>query len=300
MKKIVSVSLGSASRDHSVTAHIGGAEFEIQRIGTDGDVRKAVSLIQSLDGKVDVFGMGGISFYVYGRNNKRYTLKAALPIAQAAKKTPIVDGSGMKDTLERNVVAYLQETLQVPLADKKVLLVCAMDRFGMAEAFCRFGAQPIFGDLMFVLGVPIPLYKLSALHLLAGMLMPVVSRLPLKALYPTGQKQETPVLKYTRYYAQADIIAGDFLYIKKYMPEDMHGKIIVTNTVTQKDVDMLQARGAKMLLTSTPELNGRSFGTNVMEAVAVALLGKRPEAITPEDYSRILGQEGFQHRVECF
>lgn len=300
MKKIVSVSLGSASRDHSVTAHIGGEDFEIQRIGTNGDMQKAVALIQSLDGKVDVFGMGGISFYVYGRNNKRYTLKAALPIAQAARKTPIVDGSGMKDTLERNVVTYLQDALHVPLAGKKVLLVCAMDRFGMAEAFCRLGAQPIFGDLIFVLGIPLPLYKLSALHLLAGMLMPVVSRLPLKALYPTGQKQEEQVPKFTRYYEQADIIAGDYLYIKKYMPKDMQGKIIVTNTVTQKDVDMLRTRGVRMLLTSTPELDGRSFGTNVMEAVAVALLGKRPEEITMEDYGRILAQEGFRHRVECF
>ncbi len=53
-----------------------------------------------------------------------------------------------------------------------------------------------------------------------------------------------------------------------------------------------------MLVTSTPELNGRSFGTNVMEALVVAMLGKNPESITPEEYEEVLKQDIFTHRVE--
>lgn len=59
------------------------------------------------------------------------------------------------------------------------------------------------------------------------------------------------------------------------MPERLDGKIIVTNTVTQEDVEMMKEKGVKMLITTTPNINGRSFGTNVMEGVLVAVAGKK-------------------------
>ena len=55
MKRVVSISLGSSRRDHKTTAEFGGQAFSIERIGTDGDKKKAVALIRELDGKVDAF-----------------------------------------------------------------------------------------------------------------------------------------------------------------------------------------------------------------------------------------------------
>lgn len=60
MKKIVSISLGSSKRDHNVNIIIKGQKINIRRIGTNGDVDKAIRLIRELDGKVDAFGMGGL------------------------------------------------------------------------------------------------------------------------------------------------------------------------------------------------------------------------------------------------
>jgi hypothetical protein len=122
--------------------------------------------------------------------------------------------------------------------------------------------------------------------------------MPFEILYPTGKKQEEVVSKYSRYYNMADIIAGDFLYIKRYLPEDLDGKIIVTNTVTLQDVQMLKNRGAKLLVTSTPEFDGRSYGTNVMEALIVSLSGKKPEELTADMYMDMISQFGIKHRVE--
>lgn len=300
MKRIVSISLGSSTRNHSAVVNIGNEDFKIERIGTDGSYEKAFNLIRELDGKVDAFGMGGISLYLYGRNNHRYTLHSALPMLKEAKKTPMADGSGLKNTLERNVVHYLKDNLNIPLEDKTVLLVCGMERLGMAESFAQMGCKTLYGDLIFVLGVPFVIKSLKSLHRLAAALMPVIKRLPLKMLYPSGQSQDVNTPKYERIFDQADIIAGDFLYIKKYLPLSIPGKIIVTNSVTPEDVEMMRQRGAKMLVTSTPELDGRSFGTNVMEALACVLIGKKPEEITPEEYQQLLSQGLFQHRVVYF
>ncbi|NLO82666.1 MAG: quinate 5-dehydrogenase [Clostridiales bacterium] len=298
MKRIVSVSIGASSRNHRVTVNICGQDFMIERIGTDGDIKKAINLIRELDGKVDVFGMGGIDLYLYGGNGRRYVIRAALPIARAAIKTPIVDGSGLKNTLERDMIKFIDQQCNIYLANKKVLLVSGMDRFGMAQAFTDMGCSMIFGDLIFALGLPVPIHNIKNLHRLAAVLMPVIARMPFEFLYPTGKKQEEVIPKYTRYYDMADIIAGDFLYIKRYLPENLDGKIIVTNTVTFEDVQMLKKRGVKLLVTSTPEFNGRSYGTNVIEALIVSLSGKRPEEITPEMYMDMIRQFGIKHRVE--
>ena len=297
MKRIVSVSLGSSSRDHSVETEILGEKFIIERIGTDGNMEKAIEMIRGLDGKVDAFGMGGIDLYICA-GNKKYTIRSALPLKKAAKISPMVDGSGLKNTLERKVIKYLSENKIIDFKGKKVLIPSAMDRFGMAETLEKEGAILTIGDFIFALGIPIPLHSLKTLDVLARFIAPIACRLPFEVLYPTGKKQESNINKYSVYYYNNDIIAGDFLYIKRYMPEKLNDKIIITNTVTKEDVKILKDRGVKMLVTTTPELNGRSFGTNVMEGVLISLIGKKPEEIKPEDYSEMLDRIGFKPRIE--
>ncbi|MHB1611436.1 MAG: hypothetical protein ACYCT0_07080, partial [Sulfobacillus sp.] len=50
-------------------------------------------------------------------------------------------------------------------------------------------------------------------------------------------------------------------------------KIILTNTTTQEDRESLKNRGVRLVVTTTPVLSGRSFGTNVIEAALVAVSG---------------------------
>ena len=296
MKRVVSVSLGSSKRDHKVEAEFLGEKFVIERIGTDGDMQRAIQMIRELDGKVDAFGMGGIDLYLVA-GNRRYALREAKKIAAAAKKTPIVDGSGLKNTLERRVIEYLQHELGWNFKDRRALVVSGVDRFGIAEALWNAGCKTTYGDLIFAMGIPIPIRSLSTLRILAYTFLPVLSQLPFKYLYPTGKKQETVTSKYDNYYHDNEIIAGDFHFIRKYMPPELPDKMIITNTVTKDDLELLRERGVKVLVTTTPEMEGRSFGTNVMEGVLISLLGKKVDEVTPEDYSRLLEQLQFKPRI---
>lgn len=296
VRRVVSVSLGSSKRDHAVEVTILGTPFRIERIGTDGDVRRAIALVRELDGRVDAFGMGGLDLWVRA-GNRRYRLRQAVPIARAAQKTPIVDGGGLKDTLERRVVRHVDRHV-LPLSGVRVLMVSAVDRFGMAEALVEAGARVTFGDLPFILGLPFPLQSLRQLDYVARVLGPIACQLPIHVLYPTGKKQEENRPKWGPLFAANEVIAGDFHLIRRYMPQDMRGKTILTNTVTRADVEELRRRGVTRLITTTPELEGRSFGTNVMEGVLVALAQKRPEDLTGRDYHELLDRMGFTPRVE--
>ena len=299
MKKVVSVSLGSSKRNKKVEIEVLGEKVIIERIGTDGSLSKAAQLINDLDGRVDCFGLGGTDLYIYA-GTKRYTIRDAAKIANKAKKTPIVDGSGLKNTLERKTLEYLQFNKGINFKDKKVLMVCAMDRFGMAQSFEKAGANMIYGDLIFALGINFPLKSLAALDKVARIFAPIVVQLPFKMLYPTGKKQElkNTTNKFQKYYEESDVIAGDYHFIKKYMPEQLKNKIIITNTLTEEDINELREKGVLLIVSTTPNLNGRSFGTNVVEAVLVALSGKKVEELSAENYLDMLDKLDFTPYVE--
>lgn len=298
MKRVVSVSIGSSKRNASAEVELLGEKFVLERVGTDGSFEKAIELIKQFDADPEVaaIGLGGIDLYLYAAG-RRYTIRDALKLAGAAKQTPVVDGSGLKHTLERKVVADLDPV--IGWKGRKVVMTSAVDRFGMAEALWEHGAEMVFGDLIFGLGLPVPIHTLRGLRLLARMLLPVFTKLPFTWLYPTGEKQEKQIQDWRgKYYDWADVVAGDFLYIKRFMPDRIPGKIILTNTTTSADVEMLRERGAAMLVTTTPRLNGRSFGTNVMEALFVALAGKFP--LSEQDYLEYINKLGLGPNITRF
>jgi hypothetical protein len=297
MKRVVSVSLGSSTRDHRARVTLLGEEFDIERRGVDGKLDAAIAMVRELDGKVDAIGLGGIDVYLYA-GSKRYALRDGLRLLEAAKVTPVVDGSGLKNTLEREAVRFMQDDLGVDLRGKRVLMVSALDRFGMAQALVDAGADVLFGDFIFALDLDKPVRDLRTFEEMAEKYLPDACKLPFQFFYPTGKKQEQPPEpKYPQYYDEAEIIAGDFHFMRRFMPARLDGKIVLTNTVTPGDVDDLRDRGVAMLVTTTPDFAGRSFGTNVVEAALVALLGKKWEEIGAGEYERLLHELKLKPRV---
>jgi len=300
LKRVVSVSLGSSKRDHQVQVELLGEQFEISRLGVDGDFERAIAKLHQLDGQVDAIGLGGIDVYVYA-GNKRYAFNDGLKLMEAVKTTPVVDGSGLKNTLERDAVKYLLQNTDIIKNGTRVLMVSAVDRFGMAEAFAAAQCDVTYGDLIFAAGIPYPIKTLQELEEIAAKLLPEMTRLPFLMLYPTGQKQESrdedKAEKFAQYYHDAEVIAGDFHFIKRYIPDKLDGQTIITNTTTASDVEFLRQSGAGRLVTTTPVFEGRSFGTNVIEGVLVTLLGKPCDNITPEDYLDIIKKLDFKPRI---
>jgi len=298
MKRAVSVSIGSSKRDKAVEIELLGEKVRIERIGTDGDMEKAAQLYREMDGKVDAFGVGGADLGVMAAG-KWYPLYSVQPMVRFIKQTPVVDGAGLKNTLENRVAKFIDAQIgdYVKQQGRRAFVTLGVDRWGMSTSFVEAGYECVFGDLMFGLGIPIPVRSMRGLKILAALLMPVVGRLPFEWVYPTGEKQEKRVPKWEKYYQWGTVIAGDCHYVKRHMPPRLAGKVIVTNTTTVSDNELFKSAGVKYLVTSTPVLEGRSFGTNMMEAALVAIAGKgRP--LTHTELSELLDQLGFEPQLQ--
>lgn len=296
MKRAVGISLGSSKRDKRVVVNLNGVEIQVERIGTDGDVAKARQLYLDLDGKVDAFGVGGVDLYLR-LDQREYPLHAALKLVAGVKQTPLCDGRGLKHTLEQRVF----ELAKAELGDvrfKQAFIPVAADRLGLAAAVSEVSDRCVFGDLMVALGVPLPVYGLPAFKRVARVMLPIVSHFPMSMLFygSDGAEQEP---KYEKYFEGSDLIAGDFLFMRKYMPKSLVGKTIVTNTTTEDNIALLKERGVKTVITTTPRYEGRSFGTNTTEAMLTAYAGMS-RRLTDEELNGLIDELGLKPDVLMF
>ncbi len=292
IKRAVSISLGSSKRDSSTVVELFGEKVQLERIGTDGDMKKAEAMYSELDGKVDAFGVGGalLGFMV---DTNWHTLHSVQSLIKGVHKTPVADGTGLKMTLERKAASVLAENVNIPDDQKHAFMTSAVDRYGLFQGFNDAGYQCVIGDVMFALGMDIPLNSEKSLKRMVSILMPVISRLPFSMLYPTGESQNKRTPKWGKYFTQADVVAGDCHYLTKYMPDHMEGKTIVTNTTTKADRDLFKQAGVKYLITTTPVFEERSYGTNMLEAGLLAATGRQE----PVDYAHA---EGYLKQVEAW
>ena len=293
MKRAVGISLGSSKRDKKVVVNLNGVEIQVERIGTDGDIEKARQLYLDLDGKVDAFGVGGVDLYLR-LDEREYPLHAALKLVSGVKQTPLCDGRGLKHTLERRVFELAKGELG-NIRFKQAFIPVAVDRMGLAEAVAEVSDQIVSGDLMVALGVPIPLYGIPAFKRVARVMLPMVSYFPMSMIFygSDGAEQEP---KYGKYFEESDLIAGDFLFMRKYMPKSLAGKTVVTNTTTEENIALLKERGVKTVITTTPRYDSRSFGTNTTEAMLTAYAGKG-RRLTDEELNGLIDELGLKPSV---
>jgi hypothetical protein len=151
---------------------------------------------------------------------------------------------------------------------------------------------------MVALGVPIPLHGIPAFKRLARIMLPIVSYFPVFLIFYGNDGAEREP-KYVKYFEGSDLIAGDFLFMRKYMPARLDGKTVVTNTTTEDNIALLKERGVKTVITTTPRYDGRSFGTNMMEAALTAYAGKG-RRLSDKELNRLIDELELKPSVTNF
>ena len=233
-KHVVSVSWGRAS-ETMLRVELFGEAVTIERRRTDGSV-KGHSLISSLDGKVDAFGLGGIDRHLCRGRGIRWEGD------RIAHRPTLADRRRQRaeDTLERWVIPYLQEQGLFSFAGKRILMVAAVDRFGMAEALLDTGADVMFGDVIFILGLPY--HPSRSVPVAPGTGVGSGRRSAAVEVDLSDRRAARQVCRSTAITQVGRHGAGDFHLIKRYMPENMEARRSM-NTVTPRDIEDLRRRG---------------------------------------------------------
>ena len=297
-KAIVSVSLSPSSRDYTFTTELFGEEVHVRRYGTDGDVHQARELVAQFDGQVDAIGLGGMNIY-FRVGTHTYIHKQIQKIASVAQATPVVDGVNLRNTLERWAIGQVAQQQPGIFSHKRVFVVSGIDRYGMAQVLGTFTHQILFGDPIFHLNLPLPLRSFRELERYASVVLPALCRAPYGKLCPVGLEQELRTPRGVKHFAQAHIIVGDYAYIRRFAPDNLRGKTMITDALSASDVQNLKERGVESLITVTPPFSDeRPFvGTNVIEAILASFIDRPLVEITEDDYLNLVARGELEPRV---
>jgi predicted amino acid dehydrogenase len=276
-----------------------GEALHVRCFGADGDLSRARQLVAKFDGQVDAMSLedSGIYFRV-GR--RTYVHRQIQQMARAAQSTPLVDGVHLKSTLERWAISRVAQQQPGIFVHRRVFVLSGIDRYPMAQVLSSYTREILFGDPIFQLNLPFALRSFRQLERYAELVLPALCRAPQGNLSPVeGGQQALGTPRGTRYFRQADIIAGGSGYIRRFAPEDLRGKVVITDSLAASDIDELRERGVTSLITFTPALSEEHpfVGTAVLEAIFVSVMDRPSEEITEDDYLNLVECSGLEPQI---
>ncbi len=279
MKRVISISLGTARRDYQCSITLLGQSVHIQRIGVDGDWQRVAALLRRYDGTVDAISLEHTPAVVQ-LGAHHYPHAALLALMAQARVTPVVDGRVLQATLERWAIKRTAERMPGIWRYRHVLLLRALQHYQLAHALSEYQVEFRCADPLISSGLPgLPLPRsLAQLESMAPLLLPLIRPRRLHRLPPVSHAHRQ---RLQRLFHWADVVVGSFDLICDLAPADLRGRTLITDDPSPAEIDMLRQRGVATLLTMTPIMSQeRPFlSTAALEAIITAVLeqGHQPD-----------------------
>jgi predicted amino acid dehydrogenase len=290
-RRVLIIGLGAEDTLHHVT--LIGHELEVRRMGCRGDPERARDLVAQHDGEVDAIGLDGAPFDVRlgtatrAHSHGRY-------VRAAANRTPVVDGAGIRDGLERWAVTLADRREPGIFSQKRVLMVPGFNHGGLASALSRHSPALRYADPVTHLGVPyLPgVGTRATLDRAAGPTVDRLSGFPWPRLYPAAHPPHRAVSPAP--FEWADVLAGDVRTIRRFAPSRLDRKTVVVEWAAAPDVEDLRERGAAILVTLMPSLDGHDglagWSAAGIEAMLVAVRANRDLPLNEDTYLDLIAR----------
>ncbi len=273
-------------------------EVELHTLGVEDDPERAAAAIREADGVFDAIGLEGLPA-VLELGTSRRTHRDGARLRSLARRTPVVDGSGVRAGLERWAVILASRQQPGIFSRKRVLMVPGLNHTGIADGLARQGATLRFADPLLFFSLP-DLPGVGQGWTLDQVAEPTLKRLegaPFGALSLNGAAPRESVSAGP--FRWADVVAGDVGAIRRYAPSDLRRKTIVVERAGPEDIEDLAARGAAILVTLMPGVEDPDEASSaaLIEALLAAV---RPDPESPLDedtYLNLLAELDWQPSV---
>ena len=297
MKRIASISLGPSGLDAKFRTRFLGHQFEVQRIGTDNDLKAARDLVRQWRDKVDAIGLGMVhDHYWVGTNYFRQQDTATLE--QSAGDTLVSTGARLREIVQEWSLRSAQAELDQFFNNAKVLFLSGATNYRLASVMAEYTDNLSFADPVLQFGAPGVLQSLRALELYAAGSHPVLRFSPEGGLLPSlapGRLVNRFLLK--RAVRDADVIVASWHHLERYGAAELDGKVVLTSTISPERLQALKERGVRVVVDCSIQLFEQTVGLNVVEAMIVAALGKPADQIAHDDYLEIFTDLELKPRI---
>ena len=265
------------------------------------DPERARVLIEEHDGRVDAIALVELPLSLQ-LGNARAAHAGTEALADAAVHTPIVDGSGICAGLERWGVILADRAEPGIFSEKHVLMMPGLNHTGLASSLGEHADGLRYADTIVFLGLPqLPgLGSRATLEQSAAPLLETLRAAPLDRLYPPAEPREPNGKRSLSRWA--DVLAGDVRTMRRFGPDNFHGKTVVVDCACAADVEDLRRRGAAIVVTMMPSLRKDEAlardSAAVVEAVLAALRPSAELALGEDTYLDMIADVDWTPGIE--
>jgi predicted amino acid dehydrogenase len=295
MKRVVTISLGSSKQDFSFETNVLGHRFKVQRLGADDDMGKAWELMRRQQASADAIGLGEVGDHYRVGQDTRIN-KETHRLLNVVTRVPVTTGATLRRLLQVRAVRYVQNHLGHYFNNNLVLFLSGMRNYDMAVAMSDYTPNLKFADALAQTGTPTMLSSLMQLELYAKGSDWALSGRPGEMLEAalSGFKSNRIAAEV----AKAQVIVGTFHELKEIgSAKNLAGKTVITSAVDDTRLAYFKQCKVNLVVDVSPQLFDRVVGTNVIEAMILAALGKPPESVSDDDFAEIIEELDIKPRL---
>ena len=297
MKKIISVSLGDSSLDSHFRTRFLGESFQVSRVGTDGDVKRAVQFIREAREDADVIGLGRVhEHYTVGTDT--FIRPETRKLERIADSTPVTTGARLREIVQEWTLRTAQAELGNIFNNARVLFLSGTLNYRLASVMAEFTDNLSFADPIAQFGLPNLLHSLGALELYASGTHPILrfegGKSVLASVTPMRFLNHMVLRRAVK---DAHVVVAPYEQLEHYDSEELAGKTVVTSTVSDSRLEALGEKGVRLVLDCSIQPFKHTVGLNVVEAMVMAALDKGAEAVTHDDYLEIFTDLELKPRI---
>ena len=303
MKTVVSVSQGASEDDYELATEFFGQPFRLLRLGTDGSMDRAESLLESVQDQADAIGLSMMhDHYRVGPEQLEHPDTARLEACVPDK--PVTTGAGLRRILQEWAVRHTQSQLGHFFDNARVLVMNGQASYRIARALSEHTDNLSFADPYLDFGVPRLLTSLAQLEAYTRITAPFLFH-PLAAkglnfalgspLYRLGEGLVQGSLH--RAVERSHVIVAAVGDLEQFSRKELDGKTLITARVTEAALDWLRARRVAMVVDYSPWLAGRPVGINALDAMISLVKARAPGQLGPDDYLDVIERLGLEPRI---
>ena len=297
---VVEISLGSSARDHDVTVDFLSRSFRLLRLGTDGDLRTAQTLVRRWSPLADAVAVNGASEAVATGLLDLHPAVAVTRMLHATTDGPVTDGRRLRDVLQEWAVRRVQLEMPGYFTNARTVVLGA-DHARTVRVLKEFTDNlrvegPSLGE-----GIVERLKVGARLGTAARM-----STWPLRQVQIAVRDEvllpaETVNHSWLHPPVQdCDVVVAGYHELVAFGFEDLHGKAVITSAVTDDQLAELASRDVDLVLDSTPQPFDVTVDVASLEAMMRAVVrapGGSPERLSDDDLLEMIMAAGLEPRL---
>jgi predicted amino acid dehydrogenase len=291
---VVHVSLLGPERDYDEAVTFLDRPFRIVRVGTNGDVRAAESLVERWSGRAAAIAVTGVhEAQVLGLYDGDPELLER--IRRTHTTVPVTDGIALRNVLQEWAIRHVQTEMPGFFNNARTVVLGGLNHARTVGILREFtpnveSADPALLDLLEQL-VSLPLVgKAADIGLWPVRQLPDEVQSLIKAPGPVSRAFARRAAR------DCDVVVATYDELTGFGLEDLAGKTVVTSAITDEQLAELGSRGVDIVIDATPQPFHVTVEAAALEAMMLAAVD-RSGRLADDDLLDLIIAAGLEPRV---